>query len=421
MGLVARSMRAVVPSIRDAAASTIPIWQAGTAQLPGTTYEVYAREGYQKNELVLACIEELATSAAEPRTVGRVGGTDVADHDLIRLLNRPNPFLTRFQFWATIIMHLHLAGNAYVEKVRSRAGKVVQLWVLRPDRVRVVPDPVTYIGSYEYRIGAERISLPVRDLVHFKMRHPLDDYYGMPPLMAAAGRVDVDNYMRDFVKAFFQNAGVPAGLLTIKQRMTAEQKAEVKGRFRNEFHGPRGWHDLLILDQAEATFQPMTSQLGQRGLVYPDLDAITEARIAMVFGVPLGLVGAKLGMASSSYANRKSDRESFWDETLAPLYRMLAETIDTFLLPDFTGLDEVLFDMSDVRALQEDIDKIHKRVRDNYLGGVITKQEARCAIGFPADAEGGEFLLPRGTTVELDTAVPAGEAAAPAGTGAEAV
>jgi len=397
MGLIAKSVQSVVPMMRNAA-STIPIWQSGTAQLPGVTYEVYAREGYQKDEIVFACIEALATSAAEPRIVGRTrakGGTlEVPDHKLIRLLNRPNPFLSRFQFWATIIMHLYLAGNAYVEKVRSSADSVVQLWIMRPDRVRVVPDRNRFISHYTYNIGGEQFPIPVADVIHFKMRNPLDDFYGQPPMLAASGRIDIDNYMRDFVKSFFQNAGVPAGLLSVKQKMTADQKAEIKGRFRSEFGGPRGWHDLLILDQAEASYTPMTMALGARGLATPELDEIIEARTAMVFGVPLSLIGARLGMASSSYANRRSDREMFWDETLAPLYRMLAETLDTFLLPDFPGLDEVVFDLSDVHALQEDVDKIHKRIRDDYLGSIITREEARLSIGRAAEAEGGTYLVP---------------------------
>ena len=70
--------------------------------------------------------------------------------------------------------------------------------------------------------------------------------------------------------------------------------------------------------------KPVLSQMGQRGLVVPELDEINEARLAMPFGVPLSIIGARLGMASSSYGNRKSDREGFWDETLSPLYKELA-------------------------------------------------------------------------------------------------
>lgn len=399
MGLIARTARAVLPTSKMAAA-TVPLWQSGKAQLPGINYETFAREGYQKNEIVFACIEELATSAAEPRIVGRrrrprLGNQEIVDHDLIRLLNRPNPFLTRFQLWATIIMHLYLAGNAYLEKVRSPSGKVVELWAMRPDRVRVIPDRQRFISGYEYRVGAEAFTVSASDVIHFKLRHPLDDFYGMSPLMAAGGRVDIDNYMRDFVKAFFMNAGVPAGLLSVKQKMSTDQKTDIKGRFRQEFGGPRGWHDLLILDAAEATYTPMTMSLGARGLATPEMDEIIEARTAMVFGVPLTLIGARLGMASSSYANRKSDKEMFWDETLTPLYRMLAETLDTFLVPDFADIDEVIFDLSDVHALQEDIDKVHKRVRDNYAGSLITLEEARLAIGMAEKPAGeGTMLVP---------------------------
>ncbi len=396
MGLLAQSFRR---GATKGSAATIPIWQSGKAQISPVNYETYAREGYSKNEIVFACIEELATSAAEPRIVGRrrrprLGNQEIVDHPMIALLNRPNPFLTRFQMWATVIMHLYLAGNAYVEKVRNNVGQVTELWIMRPDRLRVVPDRTKFIAGYEYRIGAETYSLPAEDVIHFKMRHPLDDFYGMPPMMAASGRIDIDNYTRDFIKAFFLNAGVPAGLLSIKQPMSEAQKKDIRGRYRQEFGGPKGWHDLLILDAAEASFTPMTAQLGQRGLVIPELDEIVEARTAMVFGVPLTLIGARLGMASSSYANRKSDKEMFWDETLAPLYRMLAETLDTFLVPDFSDIDEVIFDLSDVHALLEDRDKLHKRIREDVAGSIITIEEGRTKIGEPELPSEGTMILP---------------------------
>lgn len=393
MGVIARSVRNIGPLARTAA-STIPIGQTGIAQLPGVTYATYAREGYQRNEIVFACIEQLAMSASEPILIGRRKGKTVpeivTEHPLVDLMNHPNPFLTSEELWGTVIMHLYLAGNAYLEKVRSAAGKVVQLWIMRPDRVRVVPDRDNYIGGYTYTIGAETITLAPEDVIHLKMRHPLDDFYGMPPLMAASGRVDIDNYMRDFAKAFFQNAGVPAGLLSVKQKLGDSAKADIKGRFKNEFGGPRGWHDLLILDQAEATFTALTMGPGQRGLAVSDLDQIVEARTSMVFGVPLTLVGGRLASMTSSYANKRSDREMFWDLTLAPLYKRLAKKASGAFLatvtgaprPDFSGVDELWFDLSDVKALQEDIDKVRDRERKDMESSACTLEEYRMKAGY---------------------------------------
>ncbi len=402
MGALARALRGAT----NAAAAPLLVsrWQSGKAELPSNSFEVYAREGYSKNELVYACIEELATSAAEPRMHAKVGGQWTTEHPVVELLNRPNPFMDGFEFWATVIMHRSLAGNAFALKVRSASQRVVELWLLRPDRVRVVPDRGRFIARYEYDAGdGDLYQLPVEDVIHWKTRNPLSEFYGMPPLMAAAGRVDLDNYMKDFVKSYFTNAGVPAGMLTTKTALTPAQKEAIRQRFSGDFGGAKGWHGLMILEGAEASFTALTAELGPSGLVVPNLDEISEARIAMVFGVPLTIIGARLGVSSSSYANKRSDRESFWDEHLAPLYKEMSGPLNSRpkdvrrvgLTADFPGVQEVAFDLSDVRALQEDQDKIHARYRANLQAGGMTMEEFREKTGLAAEVpSAGTFLIP---------------------------
>jgi phage portal protein BeeE len=130
---------------------------------------------------------------------------------------------------------------------------------------------------------------------------------------------------------------------------------------------------------------------------------VSEARIAMVFGVPLTIIGARLGVSSSSYANKRSDRESFWDEHLAPLYKEMSGPLNSRpkdvrrvgLTADFPGVQEVAFDLSDVRALQEDQDKIHARYRANLQAGGMTMEEFREKTGLAAEVpSAGTFLIP---------------------------
>src|SRR3990167_7471623 len=223
MGLLAEAFRPLA-LLRQQASTTAIAWQAGTAGLPNSSCATLAREGYGKNEIVFATIELRATSAAEPRIVGRRKGkngsqpAEVYDHPILTLLNKPNPYMSRAGLWSTIIMDRDLAGNAYLLKARrDRDNNVQVLGRLRPDGVQVVPNdkqaPTQGIAGYLYRDGAAGAEIAANDIIHFKTRHPLDDLYGMPPLMALSGRVDIDNYMKDFVKSFFQNAGVPSGVL----------------------------------------------------------------------------------------------------------------------------------------------------------------------------------------------------------------
>lgn len=408
--------------------------QAGQAQLPGgNNYNSFARFGYQRNELVFACIELLATSAAEPRLIGRKYATgkkdaaqakarwmeatgapkwmigqvleaknlaqDMPETPAAKLANNPNPYTSKFQLWSTLIMDLSLAGNAYLWKSARghmpRNGRPPEeLWRLRPDRVAVIPDRDKFIGGYEFKIGGDVFVIPAEDVIHFKTRDPLNDYYGMPPLLPISGRVDLDNFMQDFVKAFFRNAGVPAGVLSSKQKLSPDAKQEIRDRWRGNLSGPGGWHELVVLDNTEATFTPTTMQLGQRGLVMPELNAIGEARITAAFGIPASIVGALVGLEKSSYANNRVDWQILWQVRLMPLYSDLDDQLTLSLLPDFgRQVDELIFDMSDVKALQEDVDAIMDRARKNVDAGLWTVEEARLLTGVDPQPNAGEHLL----------------------------
>jgi len=134
-------------------------------------------------------------------------------------------------------------------------------------------------------------------------------------------------------------------------------------------------------------------------LVLPELDEIFETRNAMPFGVPLELIGARLGMIHGNRSTMREARAGFWDETLSPLYVMLASALTNGLLDDFDGWDYLEFDTSTVKALQEDADAMHSRVREDMLAGILTREEARQEIGKDPDVpDDATWMLGRGVT-----------------------
>ena len=60
---------------------------------------------------------------------------------------------------------------------------------------------------------------------------------------------------------------------------------------------------------------------------------------------------------------------------------------------EFGGIDEVAFDISSIRALQEDEDALQERARKNVGAGIWSFEEGRLATGMdPAPAEGTFFI-----------------------------
>lgn len=400
-GLFDRTLGSLRGKAGNIAMATIT--PSGVAAFPNLRYDTFVREGYQKNELVFACVEEWATDIAEPEiTVCKGEGVDkdvVKDHPALDLFRYPNPYMSGDDFLGAIELYKRIAGNAYEYKVRSRGQKVVERWLLRPDRVTIVPSRERYIDHYEYRIGADKYDLPPEDVVHYRTRNPYDDYYGMPPLMAASGSVDLFNFMKDMVKGFLQNSGMPAGILQVAGKLNEQEKALVRNRFRTEFGGSNAGNIAISDGGADAPkFTPLSMPLGTRGLIVPELDEMSEARICMVFRVPLSLVGARLAQIHSTLGQggRESDRQFFTVQELVPEWKSLASTQTMGYRDDLLAEGEYLeYDLGGVRSLGENEDARSVRIVGQVAGIVRSVQEGRQELGLPPDPKPEDlFLLP---------------------------
>jgi len=342
---------------------------------PDASYGNFAQEGYAGNELVFACIREIATSTAEANLCLYDANYDKIDNSpLANLIEKPATGQTQYEFLENLITHLQIAGNAYVLKERARVG-VVSLMLLRPDRMSVIPG-----GGYSYEVGGKKYMIPDEDIGHLKFPNPNNDFYGLSPLQVLAKQINLDTDATTFTKAFFNNAGVPSGILKLRRKLSHQDEADrLRAAWRGQFQGNKNWHRIAILDE-DASYEKMGSTLGEMEI--PSLRNLSESRICSALGVPAILVGANIGLQRSTFSNYAEARESFWEETLLPLYRRIEQFMVGLLEPEFPReRGQLAFDFSEVRALQEDEDSMVNRqlVRAQIASQLIT-------AGFTPDA-----------------------------------
>lgn len=107
-------------------------------------------------------------------------------------------------------------------------------------------------------------------------------------------------------------------------------------------------------------------------------------------------------LISNTFANMSEAREAAVEANLLPTYRAFAETLATQLLPDFEGNPdalEVYFDISEMRELQPDLNKLVEREALKLRSGGITIDEFRSHTGDDPLEQGGDVLLIPATSV----------------------
>ena len=377
--------------------ATVPLVNTLTdIAYPTEDYGNYASQGYGRSEIVHACIRELSTGVSSPRYyvaqgTSEGGMMEVDDNPLAMLLKYPNPNQDFYHWIERLNTYLQVSGNAYIYKTRNRAGQVVSLWLLRPDRVSIVPNN---IGSndYSYEIDGKQYHLESHDVGHIAFPNPSDDVYGLSPLSVLAKTINLDLTMTDFAKMYFANAGVPSGLLKVKRRLTSQEDAtRIRNRWRSSFGGSRNMHQVAVLDE-DAEYQPMANSPNHMALT--DLRNHTESRICAVFGVPPILISANVGLARSTFSNYREARFSFHSATLEPLLNRIVRYLNYCLAPDFPEQGEITLDLSQMRAFLDDKDSITTRSINLFQGGVVTLNEAREMQGLDALENGDVRRVP---------------------------
>jgi len=377
---------------------------------PGATEMTYRAWHHEDlNSAVFACLSTIGTAYPEaPAKVyieSEPGQRDEQpDHPLKQLLDHPNPFISREELWSYTQFCKHIGGNAYWRKIRagsSGSGNVIQLWPISPTRIQ----PVTtkedaargiFISWYSYVFDPsqdpERI--PPEDIIHFRLGLDDKDHrVGASPLARLVREVAGDDEAHRWQTSMLENGGTIGMLIEvpIDSSISIEQAEDLKARFEERFAGPNRGRTGVLMGGAKANpygFSPTDMDM-------KTLHRIPEERIAAVLRVPAIIAGLGAGLDRSTYANFREAREMFAEMTLMPLYSFDQATLNMQLKPEFTSDQRtfVQFDVTDLRAFQEDEDAKWKRLDTAVKTGWVRPNEARTDVGLPPDMD-DDALLP---------------------------
>lgn len=332
-------------------------------------------------------------------------------HPAWPVLRDPNPDNTFGDLLAFLAVCEDVFATIYLEKIYSRTGGVVGLAPLDPRTVfeRGKPGAVAFptfwnsdgnfrrqdIDYYVIEEGGPMRTLDVEDVVaikSFDVRSPLA---GMSAVDAALKSVGLGSSLSRYIDSYLTSGG-PSGLLKIKNRtLTEEDARDIQERWTNR-------HKIKVAESAkvavldeDADFQEIGSHLDKLG--NESLRMAEQSAICTALGVPGQLVQAYYAIR---FGNQRAGQEvvlkQFWEMTLSPTLSRYRAQLDKYFLVDFDGkkagiLTRVFWDLSNVKALQEDIDKKATRARSDYGSGIISINEARAAQGLKPVAGGDEI------------------------------
>ena len=362
----------------------------GTSKSRNYKYEELAEEGYMKNSIVYRCVNEISKGASSVPYMVKSGEQVLESHPIISLLSRPNPLQSHSEFFNSIFGFLLLSGNAYILKVGSELGAPKELHLLRPDRMVIKGGSKPIPDRYEYVInGRIQATYEVDDssgyseVKHIKLWNPLDDFYGLSPMSAAAIEVDQHNMAGKHNINLLSNGARPSGAVVFKPQddsgisvnLSESQRQQLLTDLNNRFSGTGNAGRPLLL---EGDFDWKEMGLSPKDMDFINLKHMAATDIAMCFGVPSQLVGVP---DAQTYANVAEARLALYEETIIPHLRKIESDLNEWLVPMFGESLEFCFDIDKIPALAERTKRTYENITSAVREGIMTRNEAREHIG----------------------------------------
>ena len=366
---------------------------------PKSGFENNVKEAHQKNVIIFKCFDLIFKSIFEAPLVGikeSDGEMLPPEHKLNEFLRRPAGYrIPTRVFWYRVMMNYYFGGNAFLDKVRNGANRVIELTPLRSDRVKIIASKPDYILGYEYQVGCETYTLPREDVVHHYYPNVLDDYYGLPYIYSAFRDIDISNEITDLKKVLLQNKGIsPGTIVSVKGELSEDQQKRLIQQFKNRFGGD-GRGGIAVIGAEGTDIKSISMNMDELGM--ESLNDVDEATLCALMGVPPILVGLNVGLKRSTYSNYEQAHEEFYQGTIQPLQTELATMLNEGVIPDMglNGRFKCKFDITNVAAFSSIRKSKREESRQAYKTGIITLNEARREHGYQ-DITDGDTLKPAG-------------------------
>ena len=285
---------------------------------------------------VYACVRVLAEAVASLplHLYKEEDGSKVkaTDHPLYFLLHsEPNEEMTAYSFWETLMTHLLLWGNAYVQVIRNGKGEVTALYPLMPNRMTVDRDENGHIYyQYLWSKGSDAPTMKetiVKLTPHEVMQIPglgFDGLVGYSPIAMAKNSIGLSMACEEYGSKFFENGAAPSGVLEHPGILKDPEK--VRDSWQAAFGGSQNAGKVAVLEEG-MKYSPIS--INPQEAQFLDTRKFQIDEIARIFRVPPHMIG---DLEHATFSNIEEQSLEFVTYSLQPWLTRIESSISRSLL-----------------------------------------------------------------------------------------
>jgi HK97 family phage portal protein len=365
----------------------------------------------RRSSTVMAIVNWAMTQGSEPALNVERKNADgewevVSGHPAAAIIRRPDPENAKVS-WAQLMQvfmeSLTIGGNSYAYKLRSPSGRLLGLTAVRGTSIAPREEGGRLV-AYQISLTQGRTFLaPPEDVLHVMDGQDIQNpYLGRCRLKEIAHPTATDREIAAFSLALTKSPA-PSLLVSAKETgmMQPDQVDALKKRLVENSSGNRAGAAVassIPLDVQKIGYSPDE-------MVLDRLQAMSDAKICAVFGIPAMVIGVQVGLERSTFSNYEEARRAALEDFLIPKWRLFEDALTMQLGTEFWGDDpnyRFAFDLDNLRALSENMDAIYKRATDSFIANAIDRATWKTEVGMkpmPEDAGVYSYML-KGTDMQ---------------------
>lgn len=262
---------------------------------------------------------------------GRVDDmSEVESHPVLDLLDDVNDWTEGFAYREALYSALQIFGNNFTDVVTGTDGLPTELWYMLPQKMKVIPDAVTFVSHYEYGTGPDLTRFSIDDVIWVKLFDPHDPWGGLGPVEAWLKTIDAGFAIQAFQDWLFKRGGAPDYIVKSDVEMPRAQRDSFVAEWGRLFGR------LFNRKRAIGFLSGAGTELQKIGQTNRELEFIESARdnrdmIGQAFGVPK----SKLTTDDVNRANSRETDEIHIRETIWPMVHRQEDVWNERLLPRY--------------------------------------------------------------------------------------
>lgn len=332
--------------------------------------------------------------------------------DVSRLLKtRPNPFMTPTTFWNTVEMNRNHYGNAYVyihrKFIRKKFGgeeKVLGLWIMRSDCVRIMVDDAGYFGGagriwyvYTDPTSGRQYVLKTDDVMHFKTSHSLDGITGLPVQKILRDTVNGASASQEFMNDMYESGLTARAVVEYTGELDKNAKTALVESFEEFGNGTKNTGKIIPVPLGMKLI-PLDIKLTDSQFF--ELKKYTALQIAGAFGVKPNQIN---DYEKSSYSNSEMQQLSFYVDTMLFNIKQYEEEMNFKLLTKEQKEEKKYFKFNEKVLFRTDSKTQMEYLSNGVKNTILKPNEARRLLDM-SDSEGGDRLYGNGNLIPIEIA-----------------